>query len=243
MARADLMDNRWKFGTLAELDAEAQRRRDAGHEVLVANDVKGRRFGFLDTVTEEYLFVPFGNLSAAQIEARTAGEADPELTALFEERLESDLSDEELMLEAGEREAAKNWDKFPTPEQTAARKDAIQQALRVYDIEPRGSRVGDPFRAVWSRFAHEEHHGFISVTTDHLGITCLVTPDGEWTRALHLTRLAWAEGQTEADITEWMSEQMKVMWSLYKSIPRCDCQEHQRRRWQQLAAEVRGTPR
>jgi len=243
MARKDWMDNRLRFGTLAELDAEAQRRREAGHEVLPGDDVKGRRFGFLDATTEEYLFVTFGNLSASQIQARVAGEAEPELTALFEERLEHDLSDEELMLAAGEREAAKNWDKFPTPEQMAARVEAIQQALRVYDIEPRGRRAGDPFRAVWSRFAHEEHHGFISVTTDHLGITCLVTPDGEWTRALHLTRLAWAEGQTEADITTWMSEQMAVMWSLYKGIPQCECQEHRQRRWRQLASEVRGAPR
>lgn len=231
------------FGTLPAMDAEAQARRDTGHEVLDADDVKGRRFGFLDATTDEYLFVPFGKLSAAQIEARTAGEADPELSALFEERLEADMSDEELLLEAGEREAAQNWDKFPTLEQTAARVEAIQKGLLGYDIERRGMRVGDPFRAVWSRFTSAEHHGFISVTTDHLGITCLVTPDGEWTKALHLIRLAWAEGQTDADITAWVSEQMKVMWPLYKGIPQCQCQEHRQRRWSELAAAVRGTPR
>lgn len=231
------------FDTLPALDAEAQSRRDSGHEVLDADDVKGRRFGFLDATTDEYLFVPFGKLSATQITARTAGEADPELSALFEMHLDNDISDEELLLAAGEREAAKAWDKFPTPEQTAERVEAIQRALCVYDIQKRSGRAGDPFRAAWSQFCHGEHHGFLSVTTDHLGITCLVTPDGEWTRALHLTRLAWAEGQTSEDITEWVSEQMKVAWSHFKGIPRCECQEHRQRRWRQLAAEVRGTPR
>jgi hypothetical protein len=231
--------NEKSFASLPELDVEVHRRREEDHEVLEGNDMKGRRFGFLDTTTDEYLFVPFGKLSSAQITARAGGEPDPELSLQFAERLESDQSDEELLLAAGEREAAKNWDKFPTPEQTAARKDALQRALLNYDIELRGSRVGDPFRAVWSRFCHGKHHGFISVTMDHLGITCLVTPDGEWTKALHLTRLAWAEGQTDVDITEWVREQMVVMWPLFKGIPQCECQEHQRQRNRQLAVETR----
>jgi len=71
------MDNRLRFGTLAELDAEAQRRREAGHEVLPGDDVKAR-FGFFDATTEEYLIVTFGNLSAAKIQARVAGEIEPD---------------------------------------------------------------------------------------------------------------------------------------------------------------------
>lgn len=220
-----------RHGSLEELEAELDRRRDAGHLLRRADDPKGRRLGWVDLEDGAYLYVPFAKLTAAEIaragEQAAGGQDDAPLEALPEDiwadGIESDVMDKMEELAEGEARAASHI--LPSPEQMAGWLATVEAGVRAagLDWEMR-SYAASPFTFTWGEEAFREHHGAVEVRTDHLGVTATSgTRYGvEWGGSIR-QRVDWFDPEFTV---EGVRDLVQDAHAHYKKFPRCECEYH-----------------
>ena len=217
-----------EYLTLAALMVEVTARREAGEEVLDANDAKTRRIGFV--VGDDYLFVRMSRLSTEQLKSVPGfiEQPEPEMANLWDDGLMNDVMDKADELTEGERGAAVDQAKLPTPEKMAEWVAVVQAGIKQAGIHnmDKQSIGGSPFTFYWSDGDFKRHHVNLRLKTDHLGLDVFVAvQEGPlWGSYRYAKRIAWVDQAFSAD---WVCQQVAAAKRVFDSEPQCECKRHQ----------------